>query len=228
MEKSELIKSNDKSIDSIKKKSIDRKLIVLFITVVIAFFLAVGVYFFMEKTAKVVNEKKIGESISTLAEESFVFKTIKGQSFQIDASPQSFKIPKLQNRIVFIKVFGWNCQYCRKEIPELIKLKNQFDGAFDVIAIESQHHSRKENQKFVKELGINYHIVTGNEYQRFFDYLKEHHGWSGVIPLSIVIGEDGKILAFEIGVKSYTLAELLKVSLQQYKIVRKLKNKEQK
>jgi thiol-disulfide isomerase/thioredoxin len=130
----------------------------------------------------------------------------------------------MQNRIVFLKVFGWNCKYCQKEIPELIKLKKQFDGAFDIIAIESQQHSTQENLKFSNEKDINYHIVTGSKYKRFLQYLKEHHGWSGVIPLSIVISEGGTILAFEIGAKSYTLAELLKVSLQQYKEIKKFQS----
>jgi peroxiredoxin len=193
------------------------KLIVLLIVLSIV---AVGGYFFINK------ENKDNKRLPLSNQETFVFKTIKGQTFKIIASNDSFKIPKLQNRIVFLKVFGWDCKYCQKEIPELIKLKNQFDGAFDIIAIESQHHTLEENLKFAEEKGINYHIVMGDKYEKFLEYLKKYHGWSGTIPLSIVIGEDGKILAFEIGVKSYTLAELLKVSLQQYKMIKKLNNKE--
>jgi len=225
MEKRELIKKSDKVEKPIKKNGIDKKLIIIFSTFIIAVIVAIGAYFFMPTDNKQIKENS-EKAISTSPNESFVFKTIKGQTFKIDASLQNFKIPKLQNRIVFLKVFGWDCKYCQKEIPELIKLKNQFDGAFDVIAIESQHHTTEENRKNAQEKGINYHIVTGDKYKKFLNYLKEHHKWSGVIPLSIVIGEDGKILAFEIGAKSYTLAELLKVSLQQYKMIQKLQNKE--
>ena len=225
MEKHELKNNDNKVKDPIKKRGIDKKIMVLFLTSIIAVILVIGIYIFMSNNNNNI-EKESTKTVSTSLNESFVFKTIKGQTFKIDASLKSFKIPKLKNRIVFLKVFGWNCKYCQKEIPELIKLKNQFDGAFDVIAIESQHHTTIENRKMAEEKGINYHIVTGDKYKKFLDYLKEHHGWSGVIPLSIVIGEDGRILAFEIGAKSYTLAELLKVSLQQYKMIQKLQNKE--
>ncbi|NOZ91464.1 MAG: TlpA family protein disulfide reductase [Epsilonproteobacteria bacterium] len=217
MKKRELIKNGGDGTSSSKKDKSTKRLLVIFLV----FFLFIGIYFFVFQ-AKEKSDKKN----HTSAEQTFVLKTIKGQTFKIIASPKNFKIPKLQNRIIFLKVFGWNCKYCQKEIPELIKLKNQFDGAFDVIAIESQHHTTQENIELAKEKGINYHIVTGDKYEDFLNYLKEHHGWSGVIPLSIVIGEDGKILAFEIGAKSYTLAELLKVSLQQYKMLKKLQNKE--
>ncbi|NEW61606.1 TlpA family protein disulfide reductase [Sulfurovum sp. bin170] len=225
MEKSKLINKSDKNDESVKKNKLDRRLVILFLTSLIALLLAIGIYFFMPITNKNIKEEH-SETISTLPNESFVFKTVKGQTFKINATPKSFEIPKMKNRIVFLKVFGWDCKYCQQEIPELINLKKQFDGAFDIIAIESQPHTTEENQKFIEEKGINYHIVTGDKHKKFLSYLKEHHGWSGVIPLSIVIGEDGKILAFEVGFKSYTLAELLKVSLQQYKMIQKLQNKE--
>jgi peroxiredoxin len=212
MKKSELIK-NDTSVEKNRSNKI------VPIISIIAILIIIGSYFLIP------NSNKKEENISTTSSESFIFKTVKGQTFKINASPSNFDIPKMKNRIVFLKVFGWDCKYCQKEIPELINLKKQFDGAFDIIAIESQHHTTEENRKFVEEKNINYHIVTGDKHQKFLDYLKEHHGWSGVIPLSIVIGEDGKVLAFEVGFKSYTLAELLKVSLQQYKLIKKIKDK---
>ena len=207
MEKSEII----------EKKKLDKRLIVLFIVAIVALLVAIGTYL-----STPITKTKKREIISTSPQESFVFETIKGEKFKIDASPQSFKISNMKNKIVFLKIFSWNCKYCKKEIPELINLKKQFDGAFDIIAIESESYTTKENLQFAKERDINYHIVTGDKYKKFFQYLKEHHGWSGVIPLSIVLGENGDILAFEVGAKSYTLAELLKVSLQQYKIIQNL------
>ncbi len=152
-------------------------------------------------------------------EQSFLLKTIKGETFIINASSNYFKIPKIKNKVIFIKVFGWDCKYCQKEIPELISLKKQFNEVFDVIAIESQHHTTKENQQYAKDKHINYHIVTGKKYQNFFQYLKTYYKWNNTIPLTIVIGENGMVLAFEIGSKSYHLAELLKVSLQQQKLI---------
>ena len=163
------------------------------------------------------NNKATDET--SFEKQSFLLKTINGETFKIDASSNHLKIPKMKNKVVFIKVFGWDCKYCQKEIPELVGLKSQFNEVFDVIAIESQHHTTKENLQYAKEKHINYHIVTGEKYQNFFQYLKTYYKWNNTIPLTIVIGEDGMVLAFEVGSKSYHLAELLKVSLEQQKLI---------
>ncbi len=39
----------------------------------------------------------------------------------------------------------------------------------------------------------------------------------GLIPVTIVFGKSGDILAYEVGVKSYTLAELIKASISKDK-----------
>jgi thiol-disulfide isomerase/thioredoxin len=145
----------------------------------------------------------------------FTFQTISGLSFKLKASNKKMEIEGEEDKIVFLKIFGWDCNYCRKEIPELIKLKKELGDTFEVIAIEAQQHSTEESQRYVKEYGINYNIVYGVEQMRFYSYLKAHYGWSGIIPLTIVLGKGGTILAFEVGAKSYTLAELMKASIKQ-------------
>lgn len=145
--------------------------------------------------------------------QTFNLTTIKGEQFQVDLTLNHIKIEKMSKKIVFLKIFGWDCHYCKKEIKELVNLKKKLGDAFEVVAIESQQHSLEENEQLSKEYGINYHIIMGEKFQRLFGYLIEHYDWSGVIPLTIVLGENGKILAFETGYKSYSLSELLKTSI---------------
>ena len=197
---------NNKLIKSIKNNFTKKSTLIFLIAITIALLVYTK---FNNQTSYKTSSK----------EQSFSLKTIEGETFKIEASSNHFKIPKMKNKVVFIKVFGWDCEYCQQEIPELITLKNQFNELFDVIAIESQNHTTKENQQYAKDKQINYHIVTGEKYQNFFHYLQTHYKWNNTIPLTIVIGEDGMVLAFEIGAKSYHLAELLKVSLQQQKII---------
>lgn len=146
--------------------------------------------------------------------ESITLKTVKGREFHLSVRPNQIKIAELEGKIIFLKVFGWNCEYCEKEIPELIKLKNKFKGAFETIALEYQHHSNRQSLKLIKEKGINYQLVNGNEHKEFLSYLEKEYKWKGVIPLTIVLNTDGKILAFEVGYKSYSLTSLLQKSLQ--------------
>ena len=163
------------------------------------------------------NTPKIGKdtvlATASSPNQTFNLTTIKGEQFQLDLTPNHIKIEKMSKKIVFLKIFGWDCHYCKEEIAQLINLKKELGASFEVIAIESQRHTLEENEQFSKEYGINYHIIMGEKFQRLCGYLIEHYDWSGLIPLSIVLGDDGKVLAFETGYKSYSLAELLKTSI---------------
>ncbi|HFU75470.1 MAG TPA: TlpA family protein disulfide reductase, partial [Arcobacter sp.] len=147
--------------------------------------------------------------------QNFIFKTIQSKQFHIKATKNHFNIEELKGKIVFLKVFGWDCKYCQKEIPELIKLKNKFKTAFDTVAIELQHHSDTQNLDFIKKYNINYNIINGDKQKKFLEYLKQEYKWNGVIPLTIVIDYTGKILAFEVGYKSYSLTTLLQTTLKE-------------
>jgi len=153
------------------------------------------------------------QSVQNVKKSDFIFKTIENKIIKVNVADKIVKIEGRENKLVFLKVFGWDCNFCQKEIPELIKLKKKLGDSFEVIAIEAQGHTLEESKKYVKQLGINYHIVTGEKQNAFYSYLQNKYGWNGVIPLTIVISKKGKVLAFELGAKSYSLSELIKASL---------------
>jgi len=178
--------------------------------------IAIGLYFINDDKELGLKGTKVMDFISNtriLSSSDFLFETVKNQKIEIDVEDKIFKIKGMENKTVFLKVFGWNCKYCKKEIPELIKLKNKLGDSFEVIAVEAQQHTKEESLTYIKEYGINYHIVSGESQSKFYAYLQDKYGWTGIIPLTIVIGKDGKVLAFEIGSKSYSLSELMKASL---------------
>lgn len=149
-----------------------------------------------------------------LSNNNFTLRTTQNREFHIKASKNTLLIDELKGKIVFLKVFGWNCHYCQKEIPELIKLKNRFKTVFDTLAIEYQHHSDRENLDFIHKYHINYNIINGDNQIEFLNYLKKEYKWNGVIPLTVVIDAKGRILAFEVGYKSYSLTTLLQTTLK--------------
>ncbi len=202
------------------------KIIILLIIMTLLLF---GFYFYINNKTKnhiIPNEPtdeqytKIKSNTNELYPDlvsTFNFKTIQNKNITIHADNGKFKINGLKDKLVFLKVFGWDCKFCVKEIPELVKLKNNLGDTFEVVAIEAQQHSKKESLEYMEKYQINYDIILGNDYQNFYAYLKVYYGWSGIIPLTIVLGKDGTVLAFELGVKSYTLAELMKASIQREK-----------
>jgi len=177
---------------------------------------AIGLYVINKDKTLSVKGTKVMDFISDvqiLSNSDFLFETVNNKKIEIDVEDNFFKIKGMENKTVFLKVFGWNCKYCKKEIPELIKLKNRLGDSFEVIAIEAQNHTKEESLKYMEEYGVNYQIILGNSNSKFYAYLQEKYGWTGIIPLTIVIGKDGKVLAFEIGAKSYSLSELMKAAL---------------
>lgn len=143
----------------------------------------------------------------------FLFESVRGKKIEINVKDKIFNVKGMEDKTIFLKVFGWNCKYCKKEIPELINLKEQLGDSFEVIAIEAQEFSNDDSLKYINEYGINYHIVSGKSHSDFYAYLQKKYGWTGIIPLTIVIGKGGNVLAFELGSKSYSLSELMKAAL---------------
>jgi len=189
-------------IDSQKKEPITNKKkfkIPILLLVVILTIVGVSFYLFL----------------STTSNQGFIFTTAQNRNFHIRTQKNFIEIEELKGKIVFLKVFGWDCQYCQKEIPELIKLKDKFVNALDTIAIELQHLTKRIIQYKIKKYNINYNIVNGDRQKKFIQYLKDEYKWNGVIPLTIVIDASGKILAFEVGYKSYSLTTLLQTTLKQ-------------
>jgi len=184
-----------------------KKQINIIISIIGALLLLVGVLFYM-------NVIKIQKSETKELETIFKFTTLKGKEFQVVGGKRTFKISGMNDKIIFLKVFGWDCNFCKKEIPELIKLKQSLPDTFDVIAVEAQKHTTEQSKAFIKKYGINYHIVEGEPHKAFYSYLQKQYGWTGIIPLTIVISKEGYVLAFELGAKSYSLSELLKSSLK--------------
>ncbi len=184
--------------------------IIGFLVIVLLLFL--GYYFYNREVGTKVY---FGEKSTTPIplDNSFEFKTVDNRVLELKTNRKKMIVKGLEKKIIFLKVFGWDCQYCKKEIPQLIHLKKDLGSSFEVIAIEAEKHTNEESLEYIKKYGINYDIVNGNNQKRFYDYLKSNYGWSGLIPLTIVLGKGGDILAYEVGVKSYNLSELMKNAL---------------
>jgi thiol-disulfide isomerase/thioredoxin len=179
--------------------------------------MVVAIFYYINKNKELeLKGTKVVDLVSTkkiFSSSDFLFKTVKNQRIEIEVEDKVFKIKGMENKTVFLKVFGWNCRFCIKEIPELVNLKNKLGDAFEVIAVEAQEYSNEVSLKYIKEYGINYHIVSGKSQSDFYAYLQAKYGWTGIIPLTIVISKGGKVLAFELGEKSYSLSELMKAAL---------------
>ena len=182
----------------------------ILIVVLMALIAGVIVYFTSQNKIEVMDGI---QQVKIASNSDFTFKTVNGKTIEVNVADKEFHIKGMDDKIVFLKVFGWECKFCQKEIPELVKLKKELGASFEVVAIEAQQHSDEISRQKIDEYGINYHIVSGANQKEFYAYLQEKYGWTGIIPLTIVVAKGGSVLAFELGAKSYSLSELMQASL---------------
>ncbi len=187
--------------------------IIVLLTVIV-----LGILFFINRDEVVSNvakkvHKESTKEVDKVSHADYIFETIDGTKLEIEVEDRAFHVKGFEDKTLFLKIFGWDCKFCQKEIPQLIQLKEELKDSFEVIAIEAQEHTIEESKEAIKKYGINYYIVPGDTHKDFYRYLQEKYGWTGIIPLTIVVAKGGKVLAFELGEKSYSLSELLKAAL---------------
>ncbi len=177
--------------------------------ILLGIFLLISIIFI---SIKIIDQDQKQTPLS--AKQNFTLNSIDGKSFNLKTEKKKIIIDGMENKIVFLKVFGWDCKFCMKEVPQLIELKNTISDKFAVLAIEAQNHTLDTSLVNIKKYGINYPIILGKDQDMFYRYLQEQYGWTGIIPLTIVLSTKGDVLAFELGKKSYSLSELFKASLE--------------
>lgn len=114
-----------------------------------------------------------------------------------DLSGAEQRLSALKGRIVILNFWATYCIPCRKEMPDLAAIQNQY-AAFGVQVIGATAdaaEARAEILKFIKETKINFPVwvgATANQMMRF--------GLGGALPGTVVIDSEGKIAKIISGV----------------------------
>jgi thiol-disulfide isomerase/thioredoxin len=128
------------------------------------------------------------------------------------------RLPDLNNRpqgveqwkgkVLVVNFWATWCAPCREEIPLFIKLQEKYAAQglqFVGIAIDQPEKVRP----YAVELGMNFPVLIGDV--DTIDLAKKLGNRAGVLPYTLIVGRDGKIVATEIGaVKEAKLEPLLK------------------
>ncbi len=132
------------------------------------------------ETAVPVKENKAAEANSTQAAPDFKLKDINGKEVAL-------KDYKNKKTVLLVFWATW-CVYCRQEIPEVIKLKEQYKGKdLEILGINIQEPAQTV-KAFAEKTGINYNILLDiqGEAARSF----EVQG----IPMNVLIDKKGNII----------------------------------
>jgi len=106
---------------------------------------------------------------------------------------KAIKLSDYRGKVVIVDFWATWCPPCRKGIPELIELQNEFKNNLVIIGISLDQNTESDVVPFIKKYGINDPVVFGTN-QVMMDY-----GAINAIPTSFVINKDGKIVDKHVG-----------------------------
>ncbi len=110
-----------------------------------------------------------------------------------------------KNKAVLVNFWATWCAYCVEEMPDLVKLQDKYQSrGFTVIAV-NVGESAEQATAFQKKMGLNFPVVLDPE-----SSTAEKYGLVG-IPVSYLIGSDGKILGEYHGFTPKLVADVEKV-----------------
>jgi len=114
-----------------------------------------------------------GEKIS-------VFKTT-------DMNGNRWDLKELKGKVVVLNFWFVGCPPCRKEIPELNKLVEEYKDNKDVVFIALALDDKYAIQEFIKTTPFNYHIVDGGR------YIAEGKYGIHLYPTHVIVDKEGVV-----------------------------------
>lgn len=151
--------------------------------------LAVSINILSSDRTEVKNSSDI-KNVLTVKDEgdkapNFALKSVDGKTV---------KLSDYKGKIVIIDFWATWCPPCRKGIPDLISIQKEFKKDVVVIGVSlDAEKTIKDVPGFIKEYGINYPIVYGD------DKITIDYGGIRSIPTSFVVDKKGNVVDSHIG-----------------------------
>lgn len=104
------------------------------------------------------------------------------------------KLSDFKGRVVVLNFWATWCPPCRREIPDLVSLQQQYSPrGLVVVGIAMDQGGAAIVKPFVKKMGINYPVVMGDQ------KTAAAYGGIEVVPTTFIIDKTGRIAAVRQG-----------------------------
>jgi thiol-disulfide isomerase/thioredoxin len=135
----------------------------------------------------------------------------KAQNFSLKtADGKVIELAKLKGKVVVVNFWATWCPPCRAEIPDFIKVYNQYKlKGLEIVGIALDKDGWDAVKSFINKMRINYPIVLGNE-----NITRSYGSFKG-IPTTFIIDKNGYIVDRQAGkLSKQALEQILKPLLK--------------
>jgi thiol-disulfide isomerase/thioredoxin len=132
-----------------------------------------------------------------------------------DLEGKPFKLSDYTGKVVVVNLWATWCGPCRVEIPELIKLSDEYKSrGVELIGITNEDpvEDAGKVKDFVKNQAITYRVGWGNQ---SFELGLMQGNVKNVIPQSFVITGDGRVVAHLTGFNPTSTPQRLRAAIEQ-------------
>ena len=114
-----------------------------------------------------------------------------------DMNGVDVKLASFKGKIILLNFWATWCPPCKVEIPYLVELQHQYQDDLVILGF-SVDDTPAQLRPFAAEYGINYPLLVGNGREDVQDAFGPMWG----IPVSVIVGRDGKIVKKHSGIAS--------------------------
>jgi peroxiredoxin len=114
-----------------------------------------------------------------------------------DMNGGSVKFSSYKGKVILLNFWATWCEPCKEEIPDLITLQDQYKDDMIVLGF-SIDDSAEKLRTYAAEYKVNYPMLVGAGHEN----IQEAYGGMWAVPVTVIIGRDGKIAKKQYGIRS--------------------------
>jgi thiol-disulfide isomerase/thioredoxin len=130
---------------------------------------------------------------------------------------ESLKLSDFSDKVMIVNIWATWCGPCRQEMPELVKISNEYKSRGLVVlglaTSYNEHNDQAHVKEFVKAQNIPYKIIWDDG--TLAGPLVQLVAGRSVIPQSFVISRDGRIVKHFQGFNQYSTPQLMRQAVEE-------------
>lgn len=115
-----------------------------------------------------------------------------------DMNGADVRLSSFKGKVILLNFWATWCHPCKEEIPDLVALQTQYKDDIVVLGF-SIDDKPEELQEYAAKYQMNYPVLVGAGHEN----IQEAYGPMWGVPVTIIIGRDGKIAKKQSGIRTH-------------------------